>query len=215
MIDHFELLDLYKALFALAAGLVLGLERELKDKAAGLKTITVICLGSALFTILSQKVGSEYTDSSRIASYIVSGIGFLGAGVIFKDGVNVQGLTTASVIWLAAAIGMAIGFGEVYVAAIFLAVSMIVIFAGNIVNNFFPSARVSKLLSITLKLYDFEKRDEIINQLGKFIVRKELKKITQKDNHVTMLVDITIEKDKINQLENHLLQEKEVVEFEL
>ena len=215
MQDYFELLDLYKALLALGAGVILGLERELKDKAAGLKTITIICLGSALFTIVSQKVGGQYTDSARIASYIVSGIGFLGAGVIFKDGANVEGLTTASVIWLAAAVGMSIGFGEVYLAAIFLVVSLIIIYAGNYLNSFFPTARLSKNLRLTLKLADLEKRDEVVNALDKFLVRKEFKKLLQKDDEIIMLIDVTLHKNKIKQLENHLLQERDIVEFEL
>jgi putative Mg2+ transporter-C (MgtC) family protein len=96
MMDHWEIIDLYKALLALAAGIILGSEREFKDKAAGLKTITVICLGSALFSIISYKVGVADHETTRIASYIVSGVGFIGAGCIFKDGANVLGLTTAA-----------------------------------------------------------------------------------------------------------------------
>lgn len=215
MTDYLELIDLYKALLALLAGAILGLERELKDKAAGLKTITIICLGSALFTIISQKVGGQYTDSARIASYIVSGIGFLGAGVIFKDGVNVEGLTTASVIWLAAAVGMAIGFGEVYLAAIFLLTSLIIIYAGNYLNNFFPTAKISKNLRLTFKLADISIKDEIINALDGFVVRKELKKLVQKDEQVILLIDITLQKDKLNLLEKYLLRETRIFEFEL
>ena len=82
MADTWEMIDVYKALLATVAGVILGMERELKDKAAGLKTITVICLGSALFTIVSYKIGLPEGESTRIASYIVSGIGFLGAGVM-------------------------------------------------------------------------------------------------------------------------------------
>lgn len=215
MTDYLELIDLYKALLALLAGAILGLERELKDKAAGLKTITIICLGSALFTIISQKVGGQYTDSARIASYIVSGIGFLGAGVIFKDGVNVEGLTTASVIWLAAAVGMAIGFGEVYLAAIFLLTSLIIIYAGNYLNIFFPTAKISKNLRLTFKLADISIKDEIINALDGFVVRKELKKLVQKDEQVILLIDITLQKDKLNLLEKYLLRETRIFEFEL
>ena len=85
MIDHWEIFDLYKALLAVAAGLILGLERELKDKAAGLKTITIITLGATLFSIISYKVGGA-DKGTAIAAYIVSGVGFIGAGVIFKDG---------------------------------------------------------------------------------------------------------------------------------
>src|SRR5690606_11433174 len=90
-LDHIELADIYKALFALIAGLILGYERELKDKSAGLKTITIICLGSALFTIISMKIRFGTNDPGRIAANIITGIGFLGAGFIFKSGFNVYG----------------------------------------------------------------------------------------------------------------------------
>jgi putative Mg2+ transporter-C (MgtC) family protein len=106
MTDHWEFIDVVKTLFSLVAGMLLGLERELKDKAAGLKTISIICLGATLFSTISFKVGGM--EDTRIASYIVSGVGFIGAGVIFKDGLNVSGLTTAGIIWMAAAIGTSI-----------------------------------------------------------------------------------------------------------
>lgn len=92
----------------LLCGLI-GAEREFRSKQAGLKTMIMIGLGSTLFTILSVKIGISSHD--RIASNIVTGIGFLGAGVIFKEDNQVKGLTTACVIWIVAAIGMAIGSG--------------------------------------------------------------------------------------------------------
>lgn len=92
----------------LLCGLI-GAEREFRSKQAGLKTMIMIGLGSTLFTILSIKIGLGSHD--RIASNIVTGIGFLGAGVIFKEDNQVKGLTTACVIWIVAAIGMAIGSG--------------------------------------------------------------------------------------------------------
>lgn len=92
----------------LLCGLI-GAEREFRSKQAGLKTMIMIGLGSTLFTILSVKIGLNSHD--RIASNIVTGIGFLGAGVIFKEDNQVKGLTTACVIWIVAAIGMAIGSG--------------------------------------------------------------------------------------------------------
>ncbi len=88
---------------------IIGAEREYRSKSAGLKTMIMIGLGSALFTILSIKIGVGSHD--RIASNIVTGIGFLGAGVIFKEDNRVTGLTTACVIWIVAAIGMAVGSG--------------------------------------------------------------------------------------------------------
>jgi len=103
---------------AAALGAVIGLERELDEKAAGLRTHILVALGSALFTLVSAYGFSEFIgkdhvsyDPSRIAAQIVTGIGFLGAGVIFRSGFNVRGLTTAASLWLVAAIGMAAGAG--------------------------------------------------------------------------------------------------------
>ena len=93
--EYWEVMDIIKTLLSLIVGFILGYEREQKDKAAGLKTISIICLGSTLFTLLSYKMGvGQSEDSTRIASYVVSGIGFLGAGVIFKDGFSINGLTS-------------------------------------------------------------------------------------------------------------------------
>lgn len=88
---------------------LIGAEREYRSKSAGLKTMIMIGLGSTLFTLLSVKIGLGSQD--RIASNIVTGIGFLGAGVIFKEENRVKGLTTACIIWIVAAIGMAVGSG--------------------------------------------------------------------------------------------------------
>jgi putative Mg2+ transporter-C (MgtC) family protein len=95
--DFLEFEDVYKALFSIGAGIILGLERELKDKKAGLKTISIICLGATLFSLKSKKVGGD-ANAGQIAAYIVSGVGFIGAGAIFKDGSTISGLTTAGII---------------------------------------------------------------------------------------------------------------------
>lgn len=94
---------------ALAA--VLGIEREANRKAAGLRTYAMVGLGSAVFTIISMEA-FDSADTSRVAAQIVSGIGFLGAGAIFRSGPLVKGLTTAAGLWAAAAIGMAAGTGN-------------------------------------------------------------------------------------------------------
>lgn len=95
---------------ALAGGLI-GIEREYRDKSAGFRTMVLIAVGSALFTLLSGLLGGPDGESSRIAAGIVSGVGFLGAGVILKDGVTIRGLTTAASIWLVASLGMGAGAG--------------------------------------------------------------------------------------------------------
>jgi len=95
-------------------GTIIGIEREYKSKAAGLRTMIMICLGSTIFTELSIAIGGGSQD--RIASNIITGIGFLGAGVIFKDGLSISGITTATTIWITAALGMAVGAGEYFIA---------------------------------------------------------------------------------------------------
>ncbi len=215
MFEFWDINDLYKALIALAAGIVLGLEREMKDKAAGLKTITLITLGSALFAIISYNVGQPNSEATRIASYIVSGIGFLGAGVIFKDGVNVSGLTTASVIWMASAVGMAIGFGEVYLALIFLGVSLLFIYFGSTVNRFFPSYKVSRMLMIALHKSNAENRKELIAQMRTMLVKIEEKKLSAKGDQLCIYFDITVKSRKMKMLEDFLLNEACILEFEM
>jgi putative Mg2+ transporter-C (MgtC) family protein len=112
---------------AAVLGGAIGMERELRERQAGLRTHLVVCVGSALFTLVSAYGFHEFlvnggslvrTDPTRIAAQIVSGIGFLGAGAIIRQGLSVRGLTTAATLWLVAAIGMAAGAGY-YSAALF------------------------------------------------------------------------------------------------
>lgn len=114
-----------KLLLAGVLGGIIGAERELGGKAAGLRTNVVIAVASALFTILSIEafpvIGDGPRDTARVAAQIVSGVGFLGAGALIRDASGVRGLTTAAEIWLVAAIGMAVGAGA-YVAAVFTTV---------------------------------------------------------------------------------------------
>jgi putative Mg2+ transporter-C (MgtC) family protein len=110
---------LLRLFVAAVLGGAIGAERELRERGAGLRTHTVVCVGSALFTLVSAYGFSEFrvVDPTRIAAQIVSGIGFLGAGAIIRHGLSVRGLTTAATLWLVAAIGMASGAGY-YDAAI-------------------------------------------------------------------------------------------------
>ena len=110
-------------------GGAIGYVREIKRKAAGLRTHILVCMGSCVFTIVSIMIARESAnaDPSRIASCVVTGIGFIGAGAIFQSGGNVMGLTTAASIWMVAAIGLAVGAGF-YETAIFATIlSLIVI----------------------------------------------------------------------------------------
>ncbi len=215
MMDHWEIMDVYKALFAVAAGLILGLERELKDKAAGLKTITVICLGSTLFTILSYKVGLADNETTRIASYIVSGIGFIGAGVIFKDKLDVSGLTTAGIIWLAAAVGMAIGYGEFYLAATFIVAALLIIFSSKWINKLFRPKKQKRDLIFEIDKTHRRFKQEIFNALEAQGIHIEEKRLELVENRVIISAETTIRTRKIKWLEEFLLSNEYIIAFSL
>lgn len=118
--------DLITMLISVLCGSLLGIEREYQNKSAGLRTIVLICLGSTVFTIISQRLGAS---DDRIAANIITGIGFIGAGVIFKEHFDVKGLTTAAVIWISAAIGMVIGIGD-YQLGLILSVIVLIVLSG-------------------------------------------------------------------------------------
>ncbi|MGF7217878.1 putative Mg2+ transporter-C (MgtC) family protein [Spirosoma lacussanchae] len=106
--------DILRLVAALLAGGLIGAEREYRGKAAGFRTMIMICVGSALFTMVSVRIGGNSTD--RIAANIVNGIGFLGAGIIFREENRVKGLTTAAVVWVVSALGMCLGSGQYDIA---------------------------------------------------------------------------------------------------
>ncbi len=118
------------ALAAILGGII-GLEREYRGYPAGVRTMALVCMGSTLFADDSSLFGG---DSSRITAQIVSGIGFLGAGLIFREGYSVKGVTTAATIWTVAAIGIAIG-GEVYIVAVFAALFAVILLELRVVTK--------------------------------------------------------------------------------
>ncbi|PQA93356.1 putative Mg2+ transporter-C (MgtC) family protein [Chryseobacterium piscicola] len=112
--DHSIQNELLLIFISVFLGLCIGTEREYRNKSAGLRTFILVCFGSCLFTILSIKIGVDNPD--RLAANIITGIGFLGAGVIFKGDNKIDGITTATTIWATASIGMAVGSGYVYLS---------------------------------------------------------------------------------------------------
>ncbi len=105
--------DVLKLAAALIVGGLIGAEREYHGKAAGFRTMIMICVGSALFTMVSGRIGGS---GDRIAANIVNGIGFLGAGIIFREDNRVKGLTTAATVWAVSALGMCLGGGQYDIA---------------------------------------------------------------------------------------------------
>jgi putative Mg2+ transporter-C (MgtC) family protein len=116
-----------RLLLAAALGAGIGLEREYRQKPAGLRTNILIAVGAALFTIVSLVLGHAGGVPDRIAAQIVTGVGFLGGGAILRSGTHVSGMTTAATIWVNAAIGMTAGAGEYAMATAATAITLIVL----------------------------------------------------------------------------------------
>jgi len=152
VMDSWDLI--WPVLAAVVAGSFIGIERELRNKAAGVSTNMLICSGACIFTILSNVV--DPSSPSRIAANILTGVGFIGAGLILKEsGTNIiKGLTTASGIWMAAAIGMAFGYGFYLIGIVG---TIIAIFAPRFPQwVYFKRAR--KVISSTIEIIDPEKK---------------------------------------------------------
>jgi len=138
---------------ALLSGAV-GLEREVHLKAAGFRTHMLVGVGSALFTLLSLTAFGPVSDPARVSAQIVTGVGFLGAGAIFKEGATVQGLTTAAGLWTVAAIGMASGAGSLVLAVVATAVVLLVLFGLRIIDGWLRHHLGTNLVTVEVLLDD-------------------------------------------------------------
>lgn len=151
--NWYVLLDMIlKLILAVILGGVVGYERETHGRPAGFRTHILVCLGSTIFTIVSISFTGSGSDPSRIASQIVTGIGFLGAGTIIRQGSAVRGLTTAASLWTVAAIGVAVGSGGMlyYLAIIATAVVFVTLgLINQIEHRLIPARRMRNLLVTT------------------------------------------------------------------
>ncbi|MEJ5167018.1 MAG: MgtC/SapB family protein [Thermoanaerobaculia bacterium] len=161
----FQILDynlFFRLFFALILGGLIGLERQVMGKPAGLRTHILISLGSSIFTILSLFISQKYSiaDPTRIPAMILSGIGFIGAGAIIQARGHIQGLTTAASIWATASVGMACGFGALTIA---LLSTLFILFVLHGLS--FVETKISVIKSLTLTFPDAEKLYEFLKKL--------------------------------------------------
>lgn len=150
-----------RLVIAAALGLAIGFEREIHGHPAGLRTHMLVALGSALFTVLSIRgfLGESgpgvAVDPTRIAAQIVSGIGFLGAGAILKDGIVIRGLTTAASLWATSAVGMAAGAGEYVIGIVATGVILVSLWPINAIADRLHGSSVPEMkIRLTLKRVD-------------------------------------------------------------
>ena len=174
-------------LAALWGGLV-GAERQYRSKSAGFRTMIMISIGSCFFTISSMNIGGIH-NPDRIASNIVTGIGFLGAGVIFRGDNRVNGITTAATIWTVAAVGMGIGAGYYFASACASLLILIVLAILPYCERIIESYNHSKIYSITCTF-----SEETILQFTKLLqknkLRYKLTKQIKEGNKLTMIWDV-------------------------
>lgn len=154
-----------KLLIAVLIGGIIGAEREYHNKSAGLRTLMLICLGSTLFTMFSMEIG-EHTSPDRIASNIVTGIGFVGAGVIFMGGTGINGVTTAATIWVTAALGVGVGAGHQYIALLGCIVLVGILYAFTVIETWMDRINSTHTYKITCKYRDrvFEHYETLMKQ---------------------------------------------------
>ena len=135
MTDHIITFTI-RLVVAMILGGIVGLEREYRAKDAGFRTHFLVAIGSALFTLISMYGFADgVKDTSRVAAQVVSGIGFLGAGIIVFQRNVIRGLTTAAGLWVTAAIGMACGVGQFYMAVL---VTLLILIGLEVLNRFIP-----------------------------------------------------------------------------
>jgi len=148
-------------LAAVCSGLI-GYERATALRAAGLRTHTLVGVGAAVFSLVSI-VGFESPDQSRIAAQIVTGVGFLGAGAIFKEGAIVSGLTTAAGLWVAASLGMAAGSGSYWLAALGTIVTLATLVGLRAVDTAIRRRRVKVQRRLEVSVGDVSKLEKLLD----------------------------------------------------
>ncbi|MDZ7897409.1 MAG: MgtC/SapB family protein [Arcicella sp.] len=204
--------DFIKILASTVVGALIGLEREYRSKSAGLRTFTLISVGCTIFTILSEKMGIV-TSPDRIAANVVTGIGFLGAGVIFKMDDRVKGLTTATIIWVTASLGMAIGDGHIMLS--FLGTMVVYVVLGlfvklEVIMERYGQTRNYKIVcNYSPEIY--KRLDTIFEQCN--LTAKREKQIVTKDT-LTSNWSVRGRSSKHDKLVKKLMADKDVRELE-
>lgn len=199
--------------FAFVIGAVIGLEREFRSKPAGFRTMILICVGSCLYTILSKE--SNQVSPDRIASNIVTGIGFIGAGVIFKEGITVNGLTTAALIWVTAALGMAVGYHNYTLAVTVSVIVVLTLFVLEPVQRFINNLHRVKDYRIKTVSVGKKFKEEFEQFFSSNNMTFRCMKTVKEDNDAVYLYRIGSPDRNYDAVNNFLLTHSEVKSFEV
>lgn len=205
-----ELKDMVAMIVSIICGGAIGFEREYKNKSAGFRTIILISLGSTIFTIVSSHgVGAD----DRISANIITGIGFIGAGVIFKDKISVRGLTTAAVIWTSAAIGMTTGIGYHALALCLTIITLGVLLMVTRVERMIAQLQKEQLLSVTFRDPNFNQIEQLENTLNTKGLTLERIEITKENNQLKVLFKVSGKKKYLIEMSETLAIRQEIISF--
>lgn len=208
---HLEYEQIIQIFAALVAGAILGLEREYHSKPAGFRTMILISVSSCLFTILSASMSS----GDRIASNIVTGIGFIGAGVVFKEGASVRGITSAALIWMAAAIGMSIGLKQYILATVVVLIVLLVLIALSRIEYLFDDLHQLKTYEIHFKSADYS-IEELENEMREINIYFERNKTGKLNNIVSVEYNIEVSpKKKREKIDNFFINNSKISGFDV
>lgn len=199
--------------FAFIIGAVIGIEREFRSKPAGFRTMILISVGSCLYTILSKEATGASPD--RIASNIVTGIGFIGAGVIFKEGITVNGLTTAALIWITAALGMAIGYHNYPLAIVVSIMVVLALFVLEPVQRFINSFHRVKDFKIRTNGLGENFKQELETFLSGHELRFRCMKFTKESADAIYLYRVSSPDRNYDRISEFLLNHKQVKSFDV
>lgn len=206
--EFVDLDDVLKIVVSIICGSAIGFEREYRNKSAGFRTIILICLGSTIFTMVSQSSAGMSDD--RIAANIITGVGFIGAGVIFKDNVSITGLTTAAVIWVAAAIGMVVGVSEYWLALLLSFVALIILSIFNKIEgaiDFLHHRRTFNIRFHDSSLDSLEQTEEFIRSHG---LRSKRLQLAKTDEALVATIEIYGKKRLIQQVTEKLITKSSI-----
>jgi putative Mg2+ transporter-C (MgtC) family protein len=209
---HPSLEDVIKISLAVLLGAAMGLEREYRSKAAGFRTLTMISVGACLFTIISTYLGGA-GNPDRIASNVVQGIGFLGAGVIFKDNLSVSGLTTATAIWVSSAVGMAVGAGKFDIALYTTVVALVVLSGFELIQRQLDRWHQYRLYKVTF-LFETITAESLEQDFVRHKIRYSMKKQCRNQEQVSLWYELYGNSTYFRRLDQCLLEDKRIVSFE-
>ncbi len=202
--------DLTKLLVALVIGAIIGAEREYRTKSAGFRTVILITVGSTLFTIVSNLMSND----GRVASNIVTGIGFLGAGAIFKEGASVKGLTTATTIWISAAIGMAIGVGQYSLAISVVTIVILVLVGFTWLPTLIDKLNTELVYNFTLDTLDYLNIENLESIFKTSNVKFKCVKQSKRNDTIQLSYTIKASQENHKKLVIDLFNEKTVLSFD-